>query len=559
MLYSKVLADKVLAADEADTINNPFAPFKYVNTVDDLPLTGNMLGTKVLVISNNTPYIWLGSGSSFGWYPLAMKSNAFALNNFVSTAIASNNFDYYVGRVANITQTATNANADEYAIHRLDDTGNHIWTTVLGCNSTNYSDQGIPTINRLYANDNYVYAYSNPRYVISGNVRNVAMITKLSRSTGSYEDLVALPVDLTSSPSNCIYSKQSVLGGITSVWTSSINSGTSLIVARYPDSLYQTGDTINVNSSHFYKKIALSTLPSGGNWRSAVELSDGSIVIAGSSFESSGSPNYYQWYTTIVIKISPDGNTVTNHFRGAGPTNSGASGFDMSMVSEGLQVLPDGNIFLGLLRNSDRDSGFIILDSNLNLVDGKMLSFSDPAIPTYYYYSDWTGVEYHIDGNYLYGYSIVWPGDTYAGHFISFILDLSTYEVVGTPYIWKDGDKSTYFNIINYSNGYIDYLFGDTNINTRLFHEKIQYPPNFVKWDYPSLTGRIDGAVNVGDIPATNWTITTTANPAGYSISNFTPLNIYSTHDTSYGGSSSYYDIVETNYTGFIPERIVRE
>lgn len=74
MLYSKVLADKLLAADEADTSLSPLAPVKTFPSYNDFPVSGSVLGTKALAIDTNILYIWLGAANSFGWYPLQYKT-----------------------------------------------------------------------------------------------------------------------------------------------------------------------------------------------------------------------------------------------------------------------------------------------------------------------------------------------------------------------------------------------------------------------------------------------------------------------------------------------------
>lgn len=74
MLYSKVLADKLLAADEADTSLSPLALVKTFPSYNDFPVSGSVLGTKALAIDTNILYIWLGAGNSFGWYPLQYKT-----------------------------------------------------------------------------------------------------------------------------------------------------------------------------------------------------------------------------------------------------------------------------------------------------------------------------------------------------------------------------------------------------------------------------------------------------------------------------------------------------
>lgn len=566
MLYSTVLAEKVLAADVADTSVDVAQHFATYPSYADLPSSGNPPGTKALVVDTSTLYVWIGDANNAVWYPLIIKNNVFSLDDVDNTnglAVTSHKFDYYVAESKNVTLTATYPNSEEYVVHRLDDTGNHVWSTLLGCTTSNYN-AGSRVIHRLYANDDYIYAYGEQPYVVSGQLRNVAMITKLSKSTGSYENLVALPVDVASNPSKCIYSKQSVLGGITSVWTDTVNNNKSLTVARYPDSLYQNGSTINTNSSHFYKTIGLSSLPYGGDWRSAVELDDGSIIVAGSGYESSGSPNYYQWHTLIVIKISPDGTTVTSEIRGTSPTNSGTSGYIPSMPSgDGLVVLPNGNILLGIQRQRSnlyqRESGYIILDSDLNEVSAKSVGgYMLPGDIYSYYLTTWSGIQYHIKGNYLYGYSFS-SGNSPVGDMISYVIDLSTHDLVGTSYIWKGTGVPTQFSILNSSNTYIDYIAWQGTLKKNLFHEKIDYPPNLDKWDYPSLSNRVDAEMNIADLPSSFMTTTTTTNPAGYIISNLTPENIYSTHTLTYGGPSSYYNTVQTNYIGINPERILRD
>jgi len=39
-------------------------------------MSNNEVGVKILVLENNTIYLWAGRGISYGWYPLVMLEDA---------------------------------------------------------------------------------------------------------------------------------------------------------------------------------------------------------------------------------------------------------------------------------------------------------------------------------------------------------------------------------------------------------------------------------------------------------------------------------------------------
>ena len=71
-LLSKIISDKSFAADTIDTSINALVPVLTINLLSDLPLSNNEVGMKILVLENNTIYLWAGRGISYGWYPLVM-------------------------------------------------------------------------------------------------------------------------------------------------------------------------------------------------------------------------------------------------------------------------------------------------------------------------------------------------------------------------------------------------------------------------------------------------------------------------------------------------------
>lgn len=103
MLYSTVLAEKVLAADAADTSIDVTSPFATYPSYTDLPLSGNKLATKALVVDTNTIYIWLGQVNSFSWYPMITT-------NISPTAVSGNSASYTfdtIGTPIDITLNST--------------------------------------------------------------------------------------------------------------------------------------------------------------------------------------------------------------------------------------------------------------------------------------------------------------------------------------------------------------------------------------------------------------------------------------------------------------------
>ena len=75
-LLSKIISDKAYAADAIDTSVNGLVPVGTVDLLADLPMSNNDVGIKILVLENNTIYLWAGRGISYGWYPLVMLEDA---------------------------------------------------------------------------------------------------------------------------------------------------------------------------------------------------------------------------------------------------------------------------------------------------------------------------------------------------------------------------------------------------------------------------------------------------------------------------------------------------
>lgn len=74
LLLSDIISQKILDADSISDLPSAIIPVKIYSLISELPLSDNSIGTKVLVLENDTLYIWLGDELSSGWYKIVTTS-----------------------------------------------------------------------------------------------------------------------------------------------------------------------------------------------------------------------------------------------------------------------------------------------------------------------------------------------------------------------------------------------------------------------------------------------------------------------------------------------------
>ena len=219
---------------------------------------------------------------------------------------------YVIGRGTRTELTGSGETVNNaFAITKYDDTGTEVYHNVIANTKNNYTGQSSGPI---AVTSNYIFFATKSAYVFSNSIRNTITVTRFDRDTGNYSQGSQIGVGSSYSAENPSYIKQSVLGGILLVGgdvTTATNYKT-LTICRFPETTYVSGDTINANSSHFYKyyTVASASYDSWSAPSSVFELSDGSIVTINTH------ANYYNSFANshtfiTVSKFSADGTPST--------------------------------------------------------------------------------------------------------------------------------------------------------------------------------------------------------------------------------------------------------
>ena len=239
------------------------------------------------------------------------------VNDYVEAIHVDNNDNFYWGYSGNQNEldptSGSNTTDNHFAVHKVDNAASKSWTTLLATTAGNYASS--INLTGIASSSNSVYVSYGGKVVISSSVRTTPTIVRLNKNTGAYDKGLQIPIN--NGPDKTIGIGESALGGMWAVFGGRASYADTMCFARFPYDCYESGDTINTTNSHIYTTIDMNSSyfqSSGDPAKLAVELSDGSFVVAGDSYASSGNPNYYLSYHSWVAKFNPNGQSSPNAY-----------------------------------------------------------------------------------------------------------------------------------------------------------------------------------------------------------------------------------------------------
>jgi hypothetical protein len=471
------------------------------------------------------------------------------VNDYVEAIHVDNNDNFYWGYSGNQNEldptSGSNTTDNHFAVHKVDNAASKSWTTLLATTASNYASS--INLTGIASSSNSVYVSYGGKVVISGSARTTPTIVRLNKNTGAYDKGLQIPIN--NGPDKTIGIGESALGGMWAVFGGRASYADTMCFARFPYDCYTSGDTINTTNSHIYTTIDMNSSyfqSSGDPAKLAVELSDGSFVVAGDSYASSGNPNYYLSYHSWVAKFNPNGQSSPNAYYntpyyGAADTNGQKPNY--MTVNQHDEIL----VCFEEQRNSvQRRYIYVMLFDGTDMSTiatrifrhGTQTSTSSSSRPYVSFAApDASGDFVCLTYNGVYDNQIAWKLSR------SDLSDVETPIVYGSgafaPYSYNDISNKVKIRKsvqpIRYKNG----------TNSRMFTVNVDnWPPDEFASGF-GQTGTSNSSVEEGTSTylfngslVTNFVTSST---------NFTPHDLKN-YPTSSGASSTYYNVNQTNF-----------